>query len=77
MYAQTHSHAGRTHPQRHRRGHVTNALPVHLLRQVYVGSFFVLFRSLGALGSHLGALGSHLVAKLARNGAKMGGNSPT
>ena len=39
--------------------------------------FFVLFRSLGALGSHLGALGSHLVAKLARNGAKMGGNSPT
>ena len=40
-------------------------------KQVYAGSFFVLFRSLGALGSHLGALGPHLVAKLAQDGAKM------
>ena len=46
-------------------------------KQVHVGSFFVLFRSLGALGSHLGALGPHLVAKLAQDGAKMTQHSST
>ena len=39
--------------------------------RIHVESFFVFFRSLGALGSHLGALGSRLVAKLAQDGAKM------
>ena len=53
-----------------------NALPIHLLRQVYVGSFlgpsWLLLALLDAMLAHLGAFMSHLVAKMSQHSAKMG-----
>ena len=65
------------------------ALPVHLLRQVYVEGFFaflaplgdyvgscwLILAILGAMLAHLGALWCHFVAKLSQDGAKIAQDS--